>query len=260
MSNQLRPSLVKRCIETISLATLSIVVCATASAQSAFVRVNQIGYGSGQTKRAYLKSSGSETGATFTVKNSSGVTVFSGPIGANLGSWSRTYGNVYSNTPPCSHFFVNFHMLSGERGRPARRGSGQQAGRLTLREILPLAGITVAPPRGSLNPLPDGPVPFFFFPRRIAAPQLVEQDGSGGRCGHRCQQDRGQPRSGSDRLPVCSNSCRTNKTGVGYLTWRYAGAPPELRDTEARALSLHEGVSSGFRGSPGPGEAAPGDV
>jgi len=96
MSNQLRPSLVKRCIETISLATLSIVVCATASAQSAFVRVNQIGYGSGETKRAYLMSSGSETGATFTVKNSSGVTVFSGPIGANLGSWSRTYSNVYA--------------------------------------------------------------------------------------------------------------------------------------------------------------------
>src|SRR2546425_1508323 len=68
-----------------------------ASAQSAFVRVNQIGYVSGGAKRAYLMSSAAETGATFSVKNSSGATVF-GPaaIGANLGSWSTKYPDVYA--------------------------------------------------------------------------------------------------------------------------------------------------------------------
>ena len=45
-------------------------------AQSAFVRVNQVGYVSGAAKRAYLMSSGVESGATFVIKNSSGSTVF----------------------------------------------------------------------------------------------------------------------------------------------------------------------------------------
>src|SRR5215467_15458042 len=68
----------------------------TAVAQTAFVRVNQVGYVSGSSKRAYLMASGSETGATFVI-NSGGSTVF-GPaaIGANLGSWSNTYKNVYA--------------------------------------------------------------------------------------------------------------------------------------------------------------------
>ena len=71
--------------------------CVLAQAQSAFVRVNQVGYVSGAAKRAYLMSSAAETGATFSVKNSSGTTVF-GPaaIGANLGSWSKSYPDVYA--------------------------------------------------------------------------------------------------------------------------------------------------------------------
>jgi endoglucanase len=68
-----------------------------ANAQSAFVRVNQVGYTSGGSKRAYLMASGAETGATFSVKNSSGSTVF-GPaaIGSSLGSWSTTYPDIYA--------------------------------------------------------------------------------------------------------------------------------------------------------------------
>ena len=67
-----------------------------AFAQGAFVRVNQVGYVSGGTKRAYLMSSAAETGATFSVKNSSGATVF-GPaaIGASQGSWSTAYPDIY---------------------------------------------------------------------------------------------------------------------------------------------------------------------
>ena len=57
----------------------------------AYVRVNQIRYVSGASKRAYLMASGVETGATFSILNSSGVTVY-GPalIGAKVGSWSSS--------------------------------------------------------------------------------------------------------------------------------------------------------------------------
>src|SRR2546428_4459661 len=63
---------------------------------AAFVRVNQVGYPASGSKRAYLMATGVETGATFAVKNSSGTTLFSGPIGANLGSWSNSYPDVYA--------------------------------------------------------------------------------------------------------------------------------------------------------------------
>ena|SRR5579864_3960324 len=74
-----------------------LILSATALAQTAFVRVNQMGYVSGAAKRAYLMASGTETGATFVLKNSSGSAVF-GPaaIGANLGSWSTAYPDVYA--------------------------------------------------------------------------------------------------------------------------------------------------------------------
>jgi endoglucanase len=72
-------------------------LCAMAQAQSAFVRVNQVGYASSASKRAYLMSSSAETGATFVIQNSSGSTVFGPtPIGANLGSWSSRYPDVYA--------------------------------------------------------------------------------------------------------------------------------------------------------------------
>src|SRR5215472_10912392 len=58
------------------------------AAAAAFVRVNQIGYATAsQAKRAYLMASTAETGARFSVKNASGTTVYSAPIGVNLGKW-----------------------------------------------------------------------------------------------------------------------------------------------------------------------------
>ena len=81
-----------------TLVVMAFLVLATAAcAQTAFVRVNQVGYASGGSKRAYLMASAAETGATFVIKNTSNATVF-GPaaIGASLGSWSNTYKNVYA--------------------------------------------------------------------------------------------------------------------------------------------------------------------
>jgi endoglucanase len=80
------------------LAALTVLATSTVSlAASAYIRVNQVGYAGSGTKRAYLMASAAESGASFAVKNSSGTTVF-GPaaIGANLGSWSTGYPDVYA--------------------------------------------------------------------------------------------------------------------------------------------------------------------
>ena len=68
---------------------------AHAATGTAYIRINQLGY-SATAKRAYLMASTAETGATFSVVNSSGTSVYSAPIGANLGSWSSSYPDVYA--------------------------------------------------------------------------------------------------------------------------------------------------------------------
>src|SRR5436305_8890914 len=69
---------------------------AGAAPATAFVRVNQLGYATGsQAKRAYLMASASEAGASFSIEDASGVTVYSAPIGTNLGKWSTSYPDVY---------------------------------------------------------------------------------------------------------------------------------------------------------------------
>jgi endoglucanase len=66
-----------------------------ARGQSAFVRVSQVGYVLNSSKRAYLMASGSESGAMFSVRNSSSAIVYSAPIGSVLGSWG-TFPDVYA--------------------------------------------------------------------------------------------------------------------------------------------------------------------
>jgi endoglucanase len=78
------------------LLTLLAFVPARAASSTAFIRINQVGYATSASKRAYLMASGAETGATLSVKNAGGTTVYSAPIGANLGSWSSSYPDVYA--------------------------------------------------------------------------------------------------------------------------------------------------------------------
>jgi endoglucanase len=67
-----------------------------AQAQSAHVRVSQVGYEIGEAPfRAYLMSTEAETGATFKVLNSKGVSVFSGRISGLLGTWSHSKTMTY---------------------------------------------------------------------------------------------------------------------------------------------------------------------
>jgi endoglucanase len=87
-------------VAVLALVGSSLILVKTAAgapaADSAFVRVNQVGYPSAATKRAYLMSSAPQPGATFSVRNSDGATVYSATIGANLGAWSNGFGNVYA--------------------------------------------------------------------------------------------------------------------------------------------------------------------
>jgi len=80
---------------TAAIAAAGSVPQAGSAVSSAFVRVNQVGYPATASKRAYLMSSVDQTGATFSLEKASGVTVFTGPIGANLGAWNRTYSFVH---------------------------------------------------------------------------------------------------------------------------------------------------------------------
>jgi endoglucanase len=62
-----------------------------ARGQSAYVRVNQIGYEAGNAPfRAYLMSTVTEDGATFKVVNAEAHSAYSGRVGALLGVWSNS--------------------------------------------------------------------------------------------------------------------------------------------------------------------------
>ncbi len=78
-------------------AAATLAAAPAAWAQSAYVRVSQIGYETGNTPfRAYLMSTVPETGAAFAVVNSKGVTVYSASIGSLLGTWSNSATLTYS--------------------------------------------------------------------------------------------------------------------------------------------------------------------
>jgi endoglucanase len=78
-----------------TLLLLALAACTSLTAQTAFVRVNQVGYPAGGGKRAYLMTATAETGASFAVINSANQQLFSAAVGARLGAWG-TFGNVYA--------------------------------------------------------------------------------------------------------------------------------------------------------------------
>src|SRR5271156_1757141 len=93
---KLRPALG---IRTVLFASILLVLLAStpyARAQSAYVRVSQVGYETGKTPhRAYLMSTAAESGAKFHVINSEGASVYSGSVGALLGNWSHSKKVTY---------------------------------------------------------------------------------------------------------------------------------------------------------------------
>ena len=77
-----------------SLATIFFAWPSLSSAQSGFVRVHQAGYVSNAPKRAYLMTTASSTGSSFTVNGPNGVAL-SAAIGADQGKWG-TFTHVYA--------------------------------------------------------------------------------------------------------------------------------------------------------------------
>jgi hypothetical protein len=89
------------------IVTVSTAVAGTASAATrvttagtrevaGFIRVDQVGYASGETKHAYLMTAAAAPGARFTVVDSRGRTVREGAAGPRLGSWNSAYPDVYA--------------------------------------------------------------------------------------------------------------------------------------------------------------------
>jgi endoglucanase len=67
-----------------------------APAIHAQVRVDQVGYASNATKRAYLMTSAARPGAVFSVVNARGTTAYESVIGADQGAWSSAFPDVYA--------------------------------------------------------------------------------------------------------------------------------------------------------------------
>jgi endoglucanase len=91
------------CIRLVSIAILLLLLpllfawTPTAAAQSAFVRVSQVGYEAGETPfRAYLMSTAAASGATFRVIDSKGTAAYSGTVGSLLGIWSHSKTVAYN--------------------------------------------------------------------------------------------------------------------------------------------------------------------
>ena len=71
-----------------SIVSLLLLLCVgSAWAASGYIRVNQLGYETGLSGRAYLMVEGMETSATFTVRDDDGKTVYSAPVGTTTGTW-----------------------------------------------------------------------------------------------------------------------------------------------------------------------------
>ena len=93
----------------LTLLLVAFVPSPAAGAASAYVRVNQVGYEAANAPfQAYLMSTASEAGATFTVVNSQGATAYSGSIGAKLGTWSN------SKTLTYDVYALNFSVPGGD--------------------------------------------------------------------------------------------------------------------------------------------------
>ncbi len=85
------------------------VLGSTAQAQSAYVRVSQVGYEAGSAPfRAYLMSEADEGKANFKVVDSKGTTKYSGQVGALLGIWS------HSKTASYNVYALDFSVPSGD--------------------------------------------------------------------------------------------------------------------------------------------------
>jgi len=78
------------------MVTAVVPLASAQAAASGQLRVDQVGYGSGDTKIAYLMATGSVSGETYKVVNAAGTSVASGSVTTtSRGSWNSAYPDVY---------------------------------------------------------------------------------------------------------------------------------------------------------------------
>jgi endoglucanase len=81
---------------TVVVVTGAVLTAAPAQAgPSGQIRVDQVGYATGEAKHAYLMAPAAATGARFAVVDSRGATVLSGRIGTLTGAWNDRFAAVH---------------------------------------------------------------------------------------------------------------------------------------------------------------------
>jgi endoglucanase len=96
-------------LSAVVITAFLLLASASAAASAAYVRVDQVGYEAGNSPfHAYLMSTASESGATFSVINSAGQTAYSSAIGTLLGTWSNSTKLVYDV------YALNFSVPGGD--------------------------------------------------------------------------------------------------------------------------------------------------
>jgi len=89
-------SLAGMIVLALTIIFMPLLTTSASAAGHAYVRVNQVGYINGETKQAVLMASSSESGATFSIVNTStSQSVYSASIGSSTGSWNSSYPDTY---------------------------------------------------------------------------------------------------------------------------------------------------------------------
>ena len=112
-----RPSLILLALTAAAAAATAAGASSTSppAPPGAVVRVDQVGYPSRATKRAFLMSEAAERGAMFRVVDGRGRTVYRGRPGRSTGSWSARYAHVYPLDFDGVHASGTYRIVVGGR-------------------------------------------------------------------------------------------------------------------------------------------------
>jgi endoglucanase len=101
-------------------ALIPITAVDAAPATRAQVRVDQVGYATTASKRAYLMTSTAHRGAVFRVVDARGDIAYSSAVGADQGSWSTAYDHVYALDFDGLHREGSFHIVISDGSMQVR--------------------------------------------------------------------------------------------------------------------------------------------
>jgi hypothetical protein len=87
------------------------------------IRVDQVGYAAGATKRAYLMTSSARPGATFRVVGADGHDAYASTISADQGAWSSAYPHVYAMDFNAVHSAGSYRIVVSDGSTQVRSPS-----------------------------------------------------------------------------------------------------------------------------------------